>query len=451
MILSSCDMVYWSQRSMRNRIDYRKIMRDSKKLHQKWLRSKFLHNIVTLVSGTAIAQVVGLLFVPWITRLYGPEAFGGLGYFSSLLGFLIPLASLCYPLALVLPKGVTEASILFDLSLKIAVVASALIAGVFFFIDSVDREFIPFCGSYILVPLGVFLSIWVAAYTQWAIRCGHYRLIATITILTALTGGVTKVALGYFYPSAISLIMVTIAVLICNLVMLSKNLGGLVSLKEFLSIRVRHCAIAKKYLRFPVYRMPHGLIAIVSQIAPIFLLTSFYEAKYAGYFALTRTVLSAPVTLVGKAVYDATYPNISRRYNANIENFNFILKITVGLTLVSIIPLVIVFLAGDTIFFFIFGAEWERSGVYAAWMALWFAFNFSNKAIAAAVSVYNMDELLFKNGILNILLCLLGFFVGAICYSSDVVSVALFSLCGIFCQCLLITRVLQAVKKAESK
>lgn len=71
-----------------------------KKSHPQWLRSKFLQNIATLVSGTAIAQVAGLLFVPWITRLYGPEAFGGLGYFSSLLGFLTPLAALCYPLGL---------------------------------------------------------------------------------------------------------------------------------------------------------------------------------------------------------------------------------------------------------------------------------------------------------------------------------------------------------------
>lgn len=422
-----------------------------KKLHPQWLRSKFLHNIATLVSGTAIAQVAGLLFVPWITRLYGPEAFGGLGYFSSLLGFLTPLAALCYPLALVLPKRMKEARILFDLSLKVAVGVALLLIAIFFVIETVDREVIPFPGSYLLVPLGVFLSIWVMAYTQWAIRCGHYRLIAMVTVLAALAGGVIKVVLGYLYPSAISLIAVTVAVLIFNLVVLSKNLGGLVKLTEVLSIRARHWAIAKKYLRFPVYRMPHSLMATVSQIAPIVLLTSFYGAKYAGYFALTRAVLSAPVTLIGKAVYDASYPKISQRYNENLGNFDFILKLTGGLALISIVPLAIVFLAGATIFSFIFGAEWERSGVYAAWMALWFAFNFSNKAIAAAVSVYNMDGFLFRNGVLNMLLSLLGFFVGAIYYSSDVVSVALFSLFGIFCQCLLITRVLQVVRKTESK
>lgn len=110
---------------------------------------------------------------------------------------------------------------------------------------------------------------------------------------------------------------------------------------------------------------------------------------------LTRTVLSAPVTLIGKAVYDASYPKIAQHYNEGQENFDFILKLTTCLAAISIVPLVIVFLAGGYIFSFLFGTEWERAGDYAAWMALWFAFNFSNKAIAAAVSVYSMDGFCF--------------------------------------------------------
>lgn len=85
----------------------------------------------------------------------------------------------------------------FDLSLKIAVTASLLTAVLFVIIEYVDSELIPFSGSYIFVPFGV-LSFGVLAYTQWAIRCGRYRLIARVTILAALAGGLAKVALGYF-------------------------------------------------------------------------------------------------------------------------------------------------------------------------------------------------------------------------------------------------------------
>lgn len=420
-------------------------------MRPKWLKSKFLRNIATLVSGTALAQVAGLLFVPWITRLYGPEAFGGFGYFSSLLGFLTPFSALCYPLALVLPRRFIEARLLFEISLKILVAICFLSVALFFIIEHVWHDLLPFSSSYFFVPLGVFLSVGVMAYTQWAIRCGCYRLIARVTILAAVIGGTTKVVLGYLYPSTTSLVVATVAILGLNIYMFSRSLGQVVNLSDILTIRTRHWMVAKKYLRFPVYRMPHSVIDTLRQTAPVFLLTSFFGAKYAGYFVLTRLALSAPVMLIGKSVYDASYPRIAQRYNEGLANFGFILKVTVSLAAISMVPLVIVFLAGGSIFSIFFGPEWERAGVYAGWMAIWFSFNFSNKAIAAAVSVYSMDGFLFRNGVLNMFLSFLGFFIGAVFYSSDVASVALFSLFGVFCQCLLIARVLQVVRNVDSK
>ena len=47
-------------------------------LHQS-MRSKLLRNILTVVSGTAGAQAMTMAFMPVITRLYGPEAYGILG------------------------------------------------------------------------------------------------------------------------------------------------------------------------------------------------------------------------------------------------------------------------------------------------------------------------------------------------------------------------------------
>jgi len=413
------------------------------------MKSKFLRDIATLVSGTAAAQVASILFIPWITRLYGPEAFGGFGYFSSMLGFLTPLAGLCFPLAVVLPKRIGEARLLIDMSLKIALCASFFIFLFMLIIENINYNLIPFSMTYVFIPLGLFLTIVVLVYTQWSIRLGHYKLVAAISVLSSVLGGVLKVALGYFYPNSISLILVANLILFFNALVLVRRLGVPFRSEEFFSVRVRHWMVAKKYRRFPLFRTPHSVLATISQIAPIFLLTSFYDAKYAGYFVLTRSVLSAPVSLIGKAVYDAAYPRISQRYNKNQDNFGFILKLSIGLGGISVIPLICIFFAGDSMFSLIFGAEWERAGEYAAWMALWFAFNFSNKAVAAAVSVYGMDNFLFRNGILNMLLSLLGFFVGFVYCSSDLVSVALFSLFGIICQCLLIVKVLRVVKRSD--
>lgn len=424
-------------------------MSNIQKLISRLFKGQYLRNIVTLISGTAIAQIANILFLPLITRLYGPEAFGGLGYFSSLLGFLTPMAAFCYPLALVLPKRRSEGKVIFDLSLKLAFFSSFMTGFFLFFLELFLESPVPFSGSYFFVPVGMFLSVCIMAYTQWAIKYGQFRLVAVVTVLITLFGGSAKVVFGYFYPNVITLISITVITLLINVIFLLVTLRVGIKPTNILAFEKRHLAIAKKYIRFPIYRTPHAMMAVVSQSAPVFLLTAFYGAKYAGFFALTRVVLSAPVTLIGKAVYDASYPKMTQRYNEGQANFRFVVKVTSGLALLSVFPLILMFFGGGYIFELFFGEEWRISGVYAGWMSIWFAFNFFNKAAVAAISVYRLDGFLFRNGLLNMLLSFLGFYLGMLLFDSDIASVAMFSLFGVFCQCLLIAKVICIIKDTD--
>lgn len=49
--------------SLRSRINY-------------FSRSKFVRNVLAVATGVAAAQAISLAFMPFLTRLYGPEAFG---------------------------------------------------------------------------------------------------------------------------------------------------------------------------------------------------------------------------------------------------------------------------------------------------------------------------------------------------------------------------------------
>lgn len=413
------------------------------------LGKSFVRNILMLVSGTALAQVINIVFYPLITRLYGPESFGGLGYYIALLGFLIPLSAFCYPLALVLPKRDTEAIALLDISIKISLVITVLISIFLFFIDFYVHDFFPFSGSYYLVPVGVLLSSFVLIYTQIAIRYRRYKLISILTIFISIFGGFIKVGFGYFISNSLVLILISLILILINLLLLMFFLKVKFDFLNLLVFRKRNFYIFVKYIRFPLFRLPHSLMAVISQVAPVFLLTFFFGAKYAGYFVLTRTILSAPVVLVGKAIYDVSFPKINYNYNHGIENYNFILYVTSALALLSLFPLIVIFLFGDFIFSKVFGDIWAVSGVYATWMSVWFAFNIFNKAAAAAVSVYGLDAFLFRNGMVNITLSIAGFLVGALYFESDVVAVALFSLLGVFSQVNLILQVLLCVKKKD--
>ena len=46
--------------------------------------SSFATDVLKLVTGTTLAQVITVLAAPVISRLYGPEAFGFLTLFTSI-------------------------------------------------------------------------------------------------------------------------------------------------------------------------------------------------------------------------------------------------------------------------------------------------------------------------------------------------------------------------------
>ena len=69
---------------------------------KKLTQSKFIRSVVLVAGGAAGAQAITMAFAPIITRFYGPEAFGLLGTFTAILGIVMPIAALSYPIAIVL-------------------------------------------------------------------------------------------------------------------------------------------------------------------------------------------------------------------------------------------------------------------------------------------------------------------------------------------------------------
>src|SRR5690625_3175705 len=80
-----------------------------------------------MITGTTSAQLISMGLSPIITRLYGPEAFGIMGTFNSMVSIILPIVALTYPYAIVLPKNIVEALGIVKLSIYITVSFSTII------------------------------------------------------------------------------------------------------------------------------------------------------------------------------------------------------------------------------------------------------------------------------------------------------------------------------------
>lgn len=89
---------------MRKPTFLRTIFKTVGSLASKLPHSSFVRNSLIVMSGSALAQVLGYALSIIISRLYTPAEFGVYGAFSAVLGVIAAGITLDYSLAIMLPK-----------------------------------------------------------------------------------------------------------------------------------------------------------------------------------------------------------------------------------------------------------------------------------------------------------------------------------------------------------
>jgi len=78
-------------------------------------KSEFSRNVLTLMTGTTIAQAIPIAISPILTRIYTPEDFGVVGLFGAISGIFGAIATGKYELAIMLPRKDEDAINIFAL------------------------------------------------------------------------------------------------------------------------------------------------------------------------------------------------------------------------------------------------------------------------------------------------------------------------------------------------
>ena len=89
-------------------------------------KNKFVQRVGVLVGGTAIGQLINILTLPILTRLYSPEAFSVLAVYVSALALLTVVSGMCFEYAIPLPKSDRIAAALLLLAITSVLVFTSL-------------------------------------------------------------------------------------------------------------------------------------------------------------------------------------------------------------------------------------------------------------------------------------------------------------------------------------
>ncbi|UAX00106.1 oligosaccharide flippase family protein [Halopseudomonas nanhaiensis] len=413
---------------------------------QNTLRSSLLRNIATVVSGTAGAQALTLAFMPVITRIYGPENYGVLGVFMGLAMMLIPVAALCYPTSIVLPRRDSDALKLVKLSLLMATFVSSLLA-IFllvagdWFAEALSVEAaVPFL---MLLPAVTFAGAALETAQQWLFRKQLFRVTAKAAVAYSLLHNSIRSLAGLVSPTAAVLVVTTGfgPLLHSALLLLGIRKGPPLQVKPEVEQRqspVRMRDLAGRYQDFPKFRAPQMLINTVSQNLPTLVLAAYFGPAAAGFFALCKQALTMPTHLVGKSVADVYYPKLARSIQHGEPIAGTVMKAVAGLAAVGLVPFALVFATGPWLFATVFGEEWRTAGEYARWLALAEYAVFASRPCTVAVPALGLQRLSLIFEICSTTLRVSALYFGAVVLGEQMDTVMAFSIASIIIYCALV-------------
>jgi O-antigen/teichoic acid export membrane protein len=357
----------------------------------RWPRAPggvFVRHVVTLASGTAIAQLLFVLAMPVLTRLYTPSDYGTLAVYSSTLTVLLVLASLRYEAAIPLPEEEEVAGSLLALTLIVLAAMTVLVALLVWLAGDafVARANVAALRPYLwLIPVGLLGAGTYQALSYWAIRRRAFGRIARTKLSQGIGQVVAQVGLGLVKAGAPGL-------LVGDVIGRVAGGGGLAILafRDRPFARVTGASLraaAGRYRRFPLLTTWSGLLNIGSLQLPSILFAASFGATAAGLYALSYKMLVLPTMLVGQTVGQvflaraATLSRESERLRLLTERTALAL-FACGLPVFGAVAL-----GGPQLFATAMGSQWEQAGRYAQTLAPWFAVWLVSNPLSGLLSV----------------------------------------------------------------
>lgn len=331
-----------------------------------------LRRIITVGSGTALAQVITAASTPLLTRLFAPEAHAAWAIFLSTSVIFSGLATLRYELAVVLPRdrqqsaGLVLAGCTTALAVSLFAGASLGWAGPYLLPPEWHGALRLWCW---LVPVSVLSTAIYQLAIAWCTREAIFTLYSAAQF--ALPVGILLGQLGFAAAGrrdAWGLIGGTV----CGQLAAAAILGARLWWRDRAAIQSvswqNIIAVAKAYRNYPLYMTPYTVVGLARERLAYFLLGRLGTAAAAGHYSLVARLINLPNSFVASALRPVFFQHATGQDPRALEQP--VLEIMRTLGLVAVLLYAPFIAQAPWLFGLVFGPAWIPAAPYAVVLSL---------------------------------------------------------------------------------
>lgn len=348
----------------------------------------FLKDVSILSLGTLVSQLVNIGGLPILSRMYSSAEFGTLALFMAFGSIVFSFSTLKLDLAIVKTERPAEKIALINISF-IAIFFFSILATLCLFIWSC---WYPEVSSLFLFLLFLFFiangGSQVLVYFFNSEK--EYQNITFAKILLAISN-LTFSFLLFYWNSDLGLILgITLANIFSFLALLiffKKRIPEVLKVKRNFSRWV-----LDQNIKFIQFSTPASFLDILSYQIVIIILSIYYSEAITGSFFMAMRVVLLPTALIGTAIGQVFYKEISDKFSKNRLTKKDFWDIWKVLFLVGIIPFVIFLIYGKTLFVWALGDEWILASEMAIILVIKGFVNFLSSPTSSGFVVINKQQ-----------------------------------------------------------
>lgn len=331
--------------------------------------SQYLRDVLFQASGNTAAQVLGILAMPLLTRLYAPSDFAALNLFTQTVAGLSILLTLRFEYLVMLPAEQRESDCILRLTFRLGALQVLWLTPLLWVAPS-QWDWLRSQGT-------IADWIWLAPLSAWAVslavglqqavqRRGDFRSSATSEFV-GRSAYVACATLGVLaLPNIAGLMASTLAnagAKLCWLVRVGHNVART-------WLQPNAAPITKSIRRIAVSTSTSNLISLFSGMAPMIFIADRYGASALGQYGLVVSTLYLPSTLLGQAIGQVYYQRACRLHSDGQTFKTLLVSTSRNLAKFSLPLYGVIAIVSPLAYPLFFGAEWDDAGEMARWLCI---------------------------------------------------------------------------------
>ncbi|MDO5615015.1 MAG: oligosaccharide flippase family protein [Cruoricaptor ignavus] len=402
------------------------------RIWDKFIKGDFKKNALVLAGGTAVSQIINVIFYPILGRLFTPEEFGVFALLNTIVSILSVIATLKYEDAILIAKTKKEVVNIISLCLLLSVgILTVIFVTILCFSSFLANQLgVQDVAKWLfLCPINALALVVFNLYNEWCVKNKYFSYLSVNKVTSASTLSLGKLFFGMSkYFSGGGLILgdtigrfATSIICVYRGWRLEKDFGSHFSFPMIKSS-------LKKYNDFPKFYLPDQLINKLGQALPIVLLGIFYTEKEVGFFSMTLAVLSLPVSVISIALKDVFRQKANQDFMEYGNCRPIFRKLFIRLFLLAFVGCLVLFFFMPSLFSLFLGEQWYMAGVYSQILLPMIAFSFVSMSLSGVLVIAKKLKQSMYWQILYLLITLLSLYIGYWYFKDIIFTLIIFSI-----------------------